>query len=692
MQQYRLFFRFGFLSILLTLTLAACSQKEQEIESSALYKQAESLEREKHYDEALELYNSTLAADTLNGFNTEALEALCRKGRIEYLTGRYQAAFQTWWSIEAHADEGKLDDSMRRAAGFDTARMYAELGRYSKAVSVAVSLGYADGWQRYERGVWLLRAGRVREAAQLFQALSESTDLCVSLSALSGLLDCSIISPTSTPSRPEHFASSIASMSRKVLKMSGDAELKIRALRIAARSFLQLESQRRNASYLFFKARGIAMQHGLLRLEQILQFESNAVIVRKPEVYRIAIDYFSRNGMYYAKADALCKLGACKELTPSERITALRSALTTCQYYGIPATSTGYLAIMRDATRQLDDLLIASGRFVELFDVSGQKDALETRSRMQAAISEFRLPAGHGALQNEIISVTTDIAGLLQRKIDMNEQGEGFRYAALIDKSITEKQGRLIELIAEVSKIDSHVASNLQSEPLTLNTLRQRLQPDEALVRFFAGDSSTTAIMVSNREMQIERSKVSESELKSGFSQLLRRYSEAGPGSFAGLLADPERIRLTDSLLHTMSVTLASYRHLIFVSEHPEPVHLLGRGELLGRGRKVSWLVSANEFTVPAQSSAGQDEGAGIDFFDADDVGKAQLYKLFHPRDRVFLSWEPLGEHEITALKTTLAQAPISARSAAGFLKQLGADGAEQASQGWLQLGAYGVE
>ncbi|MBN1929620.1 MAG: hypothetical protein JW764_08780 [Chlorobiaceae bacterium] len=685
--------RFSFYSavllMLFTLALAACSQQEPESAPSSLYEEAGRLERQKRYAEALEHYDRALAADTLKGFRREALEALCRKGRIEYLTGRYQAAFRTWESLETHAVAGKLDDSLRTAAGFDTARMYAELGRYGKAASVMESLGSGGQWQRYQIAVYRFRGGMIDQAARLYRELSLSEDPAIRMAALSGLLDCSLLSAASVSDTPEQLSAKIAAVSAQVMTMDAPSTVKIRSLRIAARSLLQLESQHRNASYLLFRALAIAQEERLSRLVPILQHESNAVIVRKPDTWRSVIEYFGANNMHYAKAAALCKLGECEELTPAERITALRNALSTCQNYGIPATATGYLKMVRDAGRQLDDLLIANGRFVELFDVSGQKDALEARSLLQASIREFRLPAGHEALQGEIIELTTGISGLLQRKIDMNEQGEGFRYAALVDRSITEKQGRLIGLIAEAGKIDPAVASKLQPEPLTLSTLRKRLHSGQALVRLFSGDSLTTAIMVSNREMQIETSPVTAGELKRRFGALRQRI---GGGKADALLAEPERIGLNDSLLKTMSVRLAGYRHLIFVSDRPEPFHLLGRGELLGRGRKVSYLVSSNEIGASTQPSAGQDGAGDVAFFDAGDSGKAMIHKLFNPEARVFLAWKPLTDREVSRLKTALQKAPPTASSATGFLQQLGAESSTEASPSWLWLGAYGLD
>ena len=687
MKQRYFSFCFALLLVLFSVSLAACNQEEKP-EPAVLYGEAHALEGRKHYVDALEKYNQGLAADTLNGFNAGALEALCRKGRIEYLTGRYDEAFRTWKSIKAHADKGKFGDSLRVVAGLDTAQMYAELGRYGMAASLMASLGGGDQWRNYQIAVYRFRDGKVGKAARMYQKLSVSGDPAITMAALSGLLDCALISPASVSEAPERLAGKIAAVSARVMKMDAPARVKIRSLRIAAKSLLQLDSQQRNASYLLFRALAIAQRHGLSRLVPILQYEANAVIVRKPDTYRSVIAYFGAGNMQYAKAAALCKLGGCEELSVTERIGALRSALTTCQYYGIPATATGYVRMVRQAARQLDDLLIASGRFVELFDVSGQEDALETRSRMQAAISEFRLPAGHEALQNEIISLTTGISGLLQRKINMSEQGEGFRYAALVDKSITEKQGRLIALIDEVSKIDPALASNLQAEPLTLSTLRKR--PSEALVRFFVGAEQTTAIMVSNREMQIETSSVTAGELKARFRQLRQRIRAIGSGNDSRILSDPKRIWLTDTLLQTMSVKLASYRHLIFVSDQPEPFHLLGRGELLGRGRRVSWLVSSNELTASAPSFAAKDEAAGILFFKANRAVKAQIHKLFHPSDRVLLAWKSLSDGEIDRLKTALEQAPAANRSASGFLKLLSGVPDTENGQAWFLLGAYG--
>lgn len=677
-------FRHFFLTGSLLLSLSSCGPKDGGTEAKQLYEEAERLANRHRYEESLDLYDKALAADTLHGVTPAAVDALCRKNRIEFLTGNYFRAFHTLDAIRRHST-ASLADSLHEPVLVDTAKMYAELGMYGKASSTLASLRTPDPWQRFDQAALFFKAGDVAGAAGIFGDLSLSEDPAIRMAALSGLLDCSLAAPGSVPDTPDRYAGKIAAVSAEVLRMTTAPELKIRALRIAARSLTQLEKQRPNASYLLFRALAIAQEGGLSRLVPILQYESNTIIVRKPDTYRSVIEYFGQKNMPYAKVAALCMLGYSPELTSAERIDALRSALAACRYYDIPPTATGYAALVKEASGHLCDLLIAEGRYIELFDLDAQASLLDARSRLLAGITEFRLPAGHEQLQNEIIALNREIAALFQRKIGMVEEGTGFRFAELTDKAIARKQGRLIELIAEASKIDETVARRLQPEPLTLRTLQQSLRPDQAVVRIFMRDSLTTSMLVSNREMQIVTAAMPAAEVAARFASLKKRVPLSG---VAALSADPQRNQLSAAMLQSMSQRLAAYRRIIFISAHPEPFHLLGQSSMLGRGHEVSWVVSSDE-AITGRSSGTE---GGIAVFDAMDCGKAQVHKRLHPEDRVFLSWKPVSEQEYVGLKKELNGKTASTESASAYLKRLASDTGSEAGKAWLWLGAYGSE
>jgi tetratricopeptide (TPR) repeat protein len=371
------------LPLCLALSLASCRQPESSAESSTLYEEASRLYRQKRYTEALDRYDRALAADTLKGFSKAALEALGRKSRIEFLTGRYSGAFRTWGAIRQHGGE-KLPDSLYNAAALDTGRMYAELGMYGKAATVMATLKNPDSWQRFDEARLLFRAGKVNEAARIYGELAASEDVAVSMSGLSGILDCALTGKVAGLDTPDNLAGRIAVISGRVLKMEASPELKIKALRIAARSLRQMETQRPNASYLLFRALAIAQEAGYPRLVAILQFESNNIIVRKPDTWRSVIEYFGQRNMPFAKVASLFMLGRSVELPPAERIEAYRLGLAACQHYGIPATATDYVALEREAAEELGDLLAAQRRYTELFDATALGGYLE-QQRLWAA-------------------------------------------------------------------------------------------------------------------------------------------------------------------------------------------------------------------------------------------------------------------------------------------------------------------
>jgi tetratricopeptide (TPR) repeat protein len=687
MKTVRSFCLRSLLSLCFVLPLFSCSHQGQDADTASLYEEAARFYRLKKYPDALDRYDRALAADTLNGFSQTALDALCRKSRIEFLIGRYAGAFRTWEAIRQHGGKN-LPDSLQTVVALDTGRMYAELGMYGKAASVMASLRKPDAWQRFDEARLLFRAGKVSEALRIYSELSASEDVAVGMSGLSGILDCVLTGKVAGSDTPDNLAGKIAVISGRVLKMDASPEVKIKALRIAAKSLQQMESQRPNASYLLFRALAIAQQAGYPRLVAILQYESNNIIVRKPDTYRSVIEYFGQRNMPFAKVAALFMLGRSVELTPAERIEAYRLGLAACQHYGIPATAPDYVALEREAASELGDLLASEKRYIEFFDASAMADYLEQRRLMQAGISGFRLPQGHEAVQNEIIELNREISGLLQRKIMMTEAGTGFALASIADKAIREKQGRLIELIAEAAKADSTVSARLQPRPLTLRTLQKSLRSDEALIRFFIRDSLSTSMLVSSREMQIVTAKVPGEQVRARFATLRQRLTSASPDIEASLAADDDRRWLTGTLLQSMGDRLSDYRRLIFVSRNAEPFHLLGRGPMLGSDHQVSWLVSAGELLVDAAVKPQGD----IVFFDASSPERADIYKLFHPDDRVFLSWKPLPENEVSSLKTIMKPVVESGASGSDILKKATQKPAAAGSQAWLWLGPYGAE
>ncbi|HWR01058.1 MAG TPA: hypothetical protein VN371_04275 [Chlorobaculum sp.] len=678
------------ISACLPLLLSSCRLNEG-VDPVPLYDEASRFERLKKYPSALEKYNRALAVDTLKGFSPRAIDALYRKSGIEFLTGEYSEAFNTFAVLEKHAGPG-LPDSSYNAMVLNRSRMYSELGYFGKASSVMLTLRKPDQWQRLDQADLLLKGREFREASRIYGELVLADDPAVRMVALCGLLDCSFSSPELGLDPPEKYAGRIAAISGRVMKMEAPPELRIKALRIAARTLQQLEKERPNASFLLFRALAIAQQANLPRLVQILQFESNAIIVQKPDAYRNVIEYYGQKNMPYARVAALYMLGRCPGLTDAERIDALKSGLAACQYYGIPATATDYVRMEKDAANQLNDLLIANGRYFELFEVSEQERLLELQRDLQANISGFRLPTGHEALQNEIIELTREIAGLLQRKITMTEEGTGFDLAAPADIAIRRKRGRLIELEAEAAKIDNSVASRLQPAPVTLRTVQKCLKPDQALVKMFVRDSLSIGMLISNREMQIVTSRVPGAEVREQLATFRKTLSKAGADPAATLAVDPQRKLLTDELLQSINERLAGYRRLIFVADQPAPFHLLGRDRMLGRDKQISFLVSSNEAVVYAGVSPAKGQVPGIAFFDASTPELAQIHKMFHPADKVFLLWKPMSGEELGELKTAMTGAFRSDASGAAFIKALASGTGASVRDGWFWLSVYGVD
>ena len=667
--------------------LTSCHPGQGRVDPGPLYEEGGRLARQKKYSAALEAYNKALAADTVKGFSRQAVDALLQKSRIEFMTGEYDAAFHTFGSLESHAGS-MIPDSLQTDLRLRHARMHAELGEYGQAAAAMGRISRPDAWQRLQQARLWIRGGDFAAAAKACGELALSEDPSVRMAALSGLLDCSISRGAPGLDKPDAYAGKIAAVSAKAMSMEAPPELRIRALRIAARSLMQLEKQRPNASFLLFRALAIAQQARLSRLDQILQFESNEVIVRKPDTYRSTMEYFAQRNMPYARMAAFYRLGMSPELNDAERIAALKSGLQIGQNFGIPATARDLVRLEHEAVGTLEELLIANARYFELFEASEQASLLELQRELQSGSRFFTLPKGREALRDEIVRINRDISGLLQRKINMAEEGDGFEYAAFADKAISRKRGRLFELSNEAVAADNGAASTLRLTPVTLMTVQKSLRPDQALVKLFVRDSLATGMVISSREMQIFPIPLYREQLFSQLDLFRRTLASGAAADGERLRTDPQRLWLTDTLLQPMIGRLSGYSQLVFESEVPVPFHLLGRDEMLGAQRRVSLIGSGKEAVAYAGRMAAPGKAPGVVLFDASRTEEARVYKMYRPSDRVFLLWKPLAQADAAALAARLSARLKSDASGSGGLKALAAerDGI------WMFLNAYGID
>jgi hypothetical protein len=674
--------------------LASCSLQPEKDDPVALYDEAARMRRQNRLPEALRLYNRAIALDTAKTerFPQRAVDALLEKSRIEFLAGEYYEAFHTFGVIERHAG-AVLPDSVHTGLQENRARMYAEIGNYGLAAEAMGLIRKPAAWQRFRQASFRMKADDWAGASGICGELAGSGDPAVRISALSGLLECSLSGKVQGLDAPDAYAGKIAAVSAKVISMQAEPAYRIRALRIAARSLMLLRKQHPNASYLLFRALAIAQEAGLAKLDQILQYESNVLIVRKPDVYRSVAEYFSQRNIPYARMAALFRLGMSPELTDAERIVVLEEAFRIGQYHPIPFTSPADASLEEQAAGFQEDLLIGNGRYFELFEASEKAALSALRRRQQASIMSFRLPAGHEALQAEIIELNREIGGLLQRKIDMVEEGTGFPLSAAADKAISRKRGRLIELEPEVAAIDRRLASRLTMEPVTMMTVQKRLKPDEALVRLFVRDSLATVMLIGSQEMQISSMAVPGTQVRSALDGFRQSLAAGGPDTGARLVADPWRVWLDDVLLQSLGDRLSGYRHLLFVADLPVPFHLLGHGRMLGEEQRVSLLGSAKEAVMYAGDASAAGTVPGISFFDASRPGLARVHKLFHPGGRVFLLWKPLPESGQAGLEAALQpMLKLDGSGSRSLHSMASGRGAGVPDPRWIWISSYGVD
>jgi hypothetical protein len=232
----------------------------------------------------------------------------------------------------------------------------------------------------------------------------------------------------------------------------------------------------------------------------------------------------------------------------------------------------------------------------------------------------------------------------------------------------------------------------LQMNPVTLTTIQKSLKPDQALVQLFIRDSLCTALLISNREMQIVSNPVPSSQLNAGLANLRNTLERAGVASAQTMVKNRDRVWLNNVLLHSMSEKLSRYEHLIFISDTPIPLHLMGDDRFLGREKKLSMLYSAREAVLSAPSSPGKDKVPSIVFFNASAIADARIYKMLHGEDKVFLLWKNMTKDQLDELKILMELYFKREKSGSGFLNSLASGTGDLTGDQWLYLSSYGFD
>lgn len=670
------------------LMLPGCSSEDEtDGAPQELYRKAAKLSRQGEYERAIALYNKVLSADTLGGLSKRPVLEMNRKRYLEGLTGNYSAALHTAGFLEKHAGV-LLPDSLRAGMLAEKAMWLSELGDFRGAAAALAEIPSPSEDQRFELAALELRIGEVGKAETIYNRYAgQELDPVSRMRGVAGLMQCRMLD--SDLKAADEFAMNIATISGDVLALEGDLERRIQALRESSRSLQLLPKHQRNASYLLFRALILAEKTRDPYLIQQLRYESNAVIVRKPAPFRETGDFFGMKDMQFAKAAALLRLALGNgELNSSEQIDALRRGLLLYQNYLPRYSGTEMLQLADTARRRLTGLLVREARIFELFDALQQSEMLELQRTLQNGSGYFRLGKEHAALERQVNILRRDISGLLQRKADIFLKARGYEMNRASEAALQSKRGRMIELLEEVKKIDPAAASVLQMKPVTLQTLQRSLKRGQLVVQPVSADSFYAVMTISTREFGIVGKPVPFDSLydpASGLHRLVRDFAMQGVSEVETFRqqSDPQWfIRVVSEPLYAMA---GGYDHILVAADPALPLHMLGAGD-----KKISMIASFREIVHVAHHSGVKTGEGPIRFYPAERIKMAQLRMLFHPHERVFLLWKPLGKESESLMRSSLEQGTDSKRSPAEALYRLSGSLKGSETGKWIFVSAYG--
>ena len=669
-----------------------CSTETNPLESpEPLYKQALSFGSRGDYRKALDCYNKALALDTLKTTSSRIVKALNEKRVIEGLTGEYFEAIKTTERLEK-LPSGILSDSLRTALFTDKATLFCELGSFGVAAASLEHIAAPSPAVRFELASLYQKTGDFQKAAGIYRHLSGMEhDPITRITAYAGLLQCKVSQPQLVHEKADAIAVKIASESGRVLAMKGALEQRIQALRAASKSGQLLEKHRRNASFFLFKALILAEESRNPLLVQILRMESNAVIVRKPDPFREAAEYFRTNNMQYAQASALLMLGGSKLPKDDERIGALQQGGAIIRNFAPPYPTQELLQLEKKSARRLTGLLLEKARIFELFDADEQTGNLDLQRALQIYRKSFSLGKGHEALEAEIAQLQHEISALLQRKVDIFIRAAGLEKNRSADQALNIKRGRLIELLPQVRFVNPVAAEAIQFIPVTLQTVQSSLKEDQAIIKPLVSDSLCGVMLISKRQLQIARSGVCFDLFNTVGSKTKAFIRELASRSSIHSQSFAEQEWFYKAFYEPFAGSLGSYKHLVVISDDLFPFHILSSTLHVKPEKRYSYLRSIKEFSLLSEHPVSDQTPSRILFFRADEVAGARLQKLFFPRDRVFLLWKNYSVAELEAFRQKIGQEMQGTVSGSAALFSLGIN-PDVGRELWMNISSYGID
>ncbi|NTW68307.1 MAG: hypothetical protein HGB23_00475 [Chlorobiaceae bacterium] len=679
----------GILFLGLCFLYTSCSPGNNTAESiKQLYLQASSFKHKGEYLKAIEFYNKALVLDSLNSTSPEFVAGLNEKRVLEGLTGSYYEALRTTIRLEK-LPEGALSDSLRNAVLVEKAAWLRELGSFRAAVAALEKVASPTSQIRFELASLYREFGECRKAAEIYgEFTGMDRDPAIRITALAGQLQCKVADPELDVESSDALAGKIAAESGRVFSMQGALVERIEALRFASKSLQLLEKHRRNASYLLFRALTLAEESKNQMLVQILRFESNAVIVRKPDSFREAAEYFRIKNLQYARSAALFMLAESSSIDEAERVSLLQQGFSASRNSAPPYPGDEFLRLEKSASRRLVGLLLGKSRIFELFDATEQAGYLALQRSIQRDRRSIIPGKEHAVLNAEVCQLQHEISGLQQRKADIFFQASGYEKQRAADQAINIKRGRLLELVSQVRAINPRVAELMRFAPETLHSVQGTLKEDQALLMPLISDSLCGVMLIGKRQLEIAGGDLGLDSLHTAESAIDGFRRELAHGARYG---SGEQAWFTKAFYTPLSGSIDKYRQLIIVSDDLFPFHISGLSDDSVPERRYSFLQSIAEFSLLTKPSNSERGVSQIYFYPVENVSAARIHKLFAPRDRVFLLWKKYSLADLDALRQQIALAMQGTVSASEAMISI----AEQSSTGretWKYISSYGKD
>jgi len=670
------------------LVFSACEKapKPDIKEAKKLYKEGVLFEASYEYQRALNAFQKAAKLDSVLERNAALRSNFIEQAKILSRIGHLPEALSALEQASAltAADSTALQNDLRRKK----TALHAKLGQTQTVINVLREIRSPTTSDKLLIAESYLKMQDAGMAYRYFKSASDDKTPMAKLRVYVGL--ARIFGKSQASARDKDSAAvyvkKILNLTYKVREMKLSNEQKFELLHKAALELSAFDGQRRNASFLMYKALALIKKTNEQMRKRTVSFEANSLVTRRASTLEVALNFFKKRNYRVGMAHAYTLLGLEEIYSVQQQIDYLKKGLAVYESFFAPEIPVAIENDMNAGFYRLINLLLRQGRSLEASEISERVKMLHQRSWLGGNSFAFAEASLKPLLQNleqlyseiaalQVLSDSSAFLPKLDKKVRQN----------FLSRRLAEKQGDFFSQLAELRQRHPNYAELFLPTPLTLPSLQALLPEKTAFADVFFSEGKATVIFITPEKIKVMQNAIEREVLMDALDELRWGFLENSLNFTEMLWENDARQRLSDAFVAAIEPELDGVEHLFICSQLPIPFHLLGRLAYLQEQVALSYLTSAKQLELARQVP----EQKTVEFMDAMNMQRVPLPFYSKQRASVML-WGEIPAQNLAEQKIVLELALQNTPSIAATLKRLAEDKIQRNDFSWIALSAYG--